>query len=501
MKRTPLLIRAFPQKIEVKERYRYHLLLAANADTLPVGKPEGKIRVIIPFDGAEHFPRSTADFLSRYAPEEAQAQVGWLALGLPLNWDQDWGRPIGAEILPVRIPLKEKGMKTPEGWWRDTRRAVVGDIFEVPLPRFWPLELTLQVFDSQQASLESLEEYLQWHRILWSSKERREDWENLKETPLFWEFTVTVWIPNILTRDNLLVEVQALRLKWPTVAASGELSVFVSSLSTHEGKKSGGKDEEPTPWWGRLHRGSWRYNLDQQAIEIQGFTLMPESTGRMEGSPLQPYRAKIYLALHTLGPVITADELTGELQVRIEGLLLSGREAIWLDGSGRHASKAPLHLYTDLEAEFEAYLSDQFAIRRNAVYQQWHFPGVSMEENRLTQIAAALSDLGYRVHSRALHEDDGVKSGVLSAERWVSGPEGGVVHLELEIQVEGMGQSTTTHKRNIPGGLEVITERKTEDLRVHVLGWVSGPGMLLTSDLARLFKTLSIRLEAVADIR
>jgi hypothetical protein len=214
------------------------------------------------------------------------------------------------------------------------------------------------------------------------------------------------------------------------------------------------------------------------------------------------------------GELIRARQLGGEVSIRINNLLLSGRELAWLTASGerpRRRDEAPsLTQQSVLKGDFIVMLHDQLSLRHTATYRRWSFPGVDLSYSRLSDVAAGLRDLGYQIDSlddgRAKEDQEQQpgpqhQTGFIRAHRSGTLPNGNPVDLELEICMRTEKPAETRRERQIPEGMLVSTEQSTNDLIIEAYSRMEGPGNLLDMDLEQMMLILQKRLATVAELR
>ncbi|NPA76746.1 MAG: hypothetical protein GXN93_03255 [Candidatus Diapherotrites archaeon] len=443
----------------------------------------GEITVEVPFDGYRHLPRKSVTLLQQWQGEDVrQVQIGWLALGTPLNWEQDWEQMPGVDMLPVIMPVQTPGMILPQDWKSDRYRAVIRHAFETKEPRFWPVTLDFQVYDNEQALLELSEDQpdlLTENRLL-------------SDIQLVWRLNLTVWLPEVLPLKRANVELERLQIFWPTVVSSQEMDIRYRVPAA----KTDPEETSEVISVGDFPKASWRYAMESHSVEIYTLALHPGE--RKEGSPLVPYQVQVYFLFRLLGPVLSEDLLRGSFRLRIDGVLLSGRESAWFDATGRLRSGVLLEQCTLLEGRFEGFLSESFAFRRAAVYHRWYFSGVALTVTRLSQIASVLQDMGYQTRVNEVQEEKGL--GYLQATQQIKDEDGVWQQVRFDIWVERLSKHTTTRRRKIPPDTEITTRFKVENLCIHC--WVQSdrPGTLVSAEATRLQLALSDRLAVVAEV-
>jgi hypothetical protein len=472
-----VLVNAYPASVQAREVYSYKVEITANPDTSSTDSPQGHVQVRLPYDGFQHFSLEEAKRLKQQIVNRSdptiQGRIGWLAVSPPLDWEHDWSRPTGAEVIPVQVPLRgEKFSETQ--WTSDQMCSVARHTYSPASLHFWPLNIEMQVFDDISVpEAETLRDYLS---LLKSG--------NVQKGQLIIDLTITVLIPAVLARDDVHVWLEILELNWPVIAPERQLDVQQLRPPGHE-------DQTPV-------KVTWRYNPDRRVVQICKVQARRDEPD--EGSPLVPFKCDMRFFLRVPGQIVNQDELKGSVRLRLDGILLSGREVGWLQVSGHRTTgqNQLIHQQTHLKAVFSAWLSDQFKYRRTTTYRRWCFSGVRLSADRLDDVAAALRDLGYQVKSPVLAEDGA--TGTLAASRPDVTPDGDPTLLQLEVLAERAPAAQTRRVREMEGVL-ITTEIETSDMVIHVRGQMRGPISMIALDLERLMTTLKGRFAAVADLR
>ncbi|MBN1887321.1 MAG: hypothetical protein JW850_05005 [Thermoflexales bacterium] len=495
-----LLVNVRPEQVQAQEFYTYQLIASAGPQTRAIDPPSGEVGVQIPYDGFRHFPREAAGRLEKQlagaGSGSVEGQAGWLALSAALDWAGDWSRPLGVETVPVTIPLRGEKLLSAEGWIADEVRAVADYNYTPDNLPFWPLSLDVQVCDDVPVPVES---------------SRQGAWQ-MQPGQLVMDLMVSAYIPTALcTPDKRIeVEMERMELDWPTTAAAWQLDISqVDSSSSTVGGHLYARPPAPdssSPDGADARRVSWRYNPDRAAVELRGVRARRGDPD--PGSPLTPYRCHLRLVLRSPGQVIAKGELSGGVRLRLEGVLLSGREIAWIEATGYRRGKAGQK--TLLEASFTAPLNQRLSCRQTMTCQRWYFPGISLSVDRMADIAAALHDLGYQVRQHTMSE---AASGQLAATRLVSLADGELATLHMQLLAEYIPllqagrEAAQRAGADVSGNgaqAETTQPRRPADkgigsLVIHAQGQLQGPASIIALDLNRLMTMLKKRLAAVAD--
>ena len=521
--KSPIVyVNARPESVLVREAYCYEIKIRANPDTRLVDQPDhpdrprGEISVEMPYDGHACFPAESARLIRGSADRgagdlELSGQIGWLALSRPLDWEREWKSPEGMDLLPVQIPLLDEHIQDPDMWGMDELRAVNRHEYRPENPDFTPVQVEMRVSDTAQDSLDPFlktrDDLLKGQNISGVSDILKKlNGDPLQGGQLVIDVAVTVFLPSILARQVNRVIIDELELNWPTIASDWQLGIFAVAPTPE-------REEEKV---------EWRYDPDHQTVEVHSLTahVRPSDVG----VPFEPYRCNLRIRLYVPGGVVSQDELEGKVRLRLDGCLLSGRQAAWLDASGRRmdTDEGMFTVETLIEGRFNATLSDRFRFRRTAAYRQLNFPGVMLSPTRLDDIAAALRDIGYRLSDlsnmrtklvdnpallqiKADQRSDGggwsIEIGSVVANRIVTSPDQDPAVLAIQVWAVPAAPAATRREREIPEGGLVATEWGTSDLILQMRGTMDGSGSMLSLDMDRLMINLKNRFGAVADMR
>ena len=472
-----VLVNAYPASVQAREVYSYSVEITANSNTSSTDSPQGHVQVRLPYDGFQHFTLEEAERLKQQIVNRSdptiQGRIGWLAVSPPLDWEHDWSRPTGAEVIPVQVPLRgEKFSETQ--WTSDQMCSVVRHTYSPASLHFWPVNIAMQVYDDISVPEGTLQDYLS---LLKSGK--------VQEGQLIIDLTITALIPAVLARDDIHVWLETLELAWPVIAPAWQLDV---QQLPPRGRENQAPDQV-----------TWRYNPDRRVVQVCKVQARRDEPD--EGSPLVPFKCDMRFFLRVPGQIVSQDELKGSVRLRLDGILLSGREVSWLQVTGHRITgqNQLVHQQTYLEVGLSAWLSDQFKHRRATTYRRWCFSGVRLSADRLGDVAAALRDLGYQIVKSPVLAEDGA-TGTLAASRPAVTPDGDPTLLQLEVLAERMSAAQTRREREMEG-VRITTEIETSDVVIHVRGQMRGPISMIALDLERLMTALKGQFAAVADLR
>jgi len=502
-----IYVNAIPKKINVREIYSYFLRIGANPETYLLNDPDnkenqshGEILIEVPYDGYTYFPIESAENSSEYTTgNDAVGQIGWFALGKPLDWEGDWSPQTDIEeMIPVRIPLRGDQIKETSDWISDRFCAVLTHVYLTEPPRYVPVNIDMHVFESNvDNNLQTPQELLN------KSPDQKKLLENLVAKPisggqLIIVVNISVMIPEVFfgqSNNPIKVIIEDLGLYWPNLVSGSHLKV----QQLIDGKI------EPKPW---------RYNPEKKAVQIQNLQMSSE-TARLR-SMLVPFETNLALTLNVPGKLVREGLLDGWVNIRLDNLLLSSRGTAWMDTRGMRVDKSEnsreenrINVHTDLKANFSAFLDEKFQQRNSTVYRQWYFHGTSYTPSRLEDIRYSLRDLGYeiKVIQPETHKFENEKNqtirdvGVVHAERFFIQKDQQPKLMKIQIWAIPVSPAETRVEREIPEGGTVSTQLPTSDMIIQVRGQIDGNGNILALDLDRLMINLKNRFMAVADLR
>jgi hypothetical protein len=196
--------------------------------------------------------------------------------------------------------------------------------------------------------------------------------------------------------------------------------------------------------------------------------------------------------------LLQKDKLFGKAVVEIQDMLLSGRDAGWIDGSGRRSDKdIKVSKRTLLEAEFEASLLEKFDVKRSFLSRKWIFPGVSLQTSRMDDIKSVLLDMGF-IEAAAIEEE----KRRLFRIRHALGADQETSEFIVWIQLtENPLPVVTTRERKVEDSETYRTEIKTGELTIDFYAQMNGAGGVLAMDAETIMSRLKDQFSAVADMR
>jgi hypothetical protein len=467
-----------PSKLQVNETYPLEMIhIRSNTSIIPA-QPSGEILIELPFDGDVNFPRSEIERLGVQTyinkSEGLQAQIGWIVMNPPINWEDQWERRLAGknDFLPVQIPLFSNDLLDSDGWVKDQYVAELRHPYDLKKLPFWPIELDFQVSDDVSS-------------FRFDENSGLSPLSPVKTGEMVFDFWITVMLPKRLPRNKVTINLDYLKLEWPTIAPDWQMEIVCQQ------KKEGG-----------FNQVDWRYNPDEKVIEINNLPVYIDPSYRSD-SALSSYRIHVRFYLRKPGNIVINNFLKGSIELSASNLLLSGREISWVNSKGirikpeRERKFPAIQLKTIFPANFVIDLNDCFQERQIQMYRYWNFQGVCLDDNRKENIVQVLNELGYQRDQRYFNKSDKF----IRMKKSTFNKDGKPIDLSVLFLPVEIGKTTTNLERQIPEGLFVKTTVETSDLILHVIGVASAPDEKLSNDLDQLMICLNRRFMAVSDLR
>ena len=326
-----------------------------------------------------------------------------MAVSKALDWENDWRRQPGIMKLPLLIPLTSDSLQGEELWTSDKFRAIIQQGYDPEGLNYWPVSLELEISDDKVSMSDSLDDYL-------TSLQQTD----ILEGGLLFNLIITVEIPQVLVHPDVQVVLDQLTIDWPTIVSSEQLAISGIQWTENKGKN--------------LFFPAWRYDPDTGSVELRNIQFLP---GKPKlGSPLSPYECRLNLWSGFPGDIIRGGIMQGSLDIHIDQLLMSGRELALFNSAGKlmecETGITDVKQWSELAAQFEVILADQFARKNTTGYRRWTFPGVDLTRERIWDISEALRDLGYQLEVEAEGEEETIyhreRSGHEGRELWITVP-------------------------------------------------------------------------------
>lgn len=498
-----IFARVQPDGVRIVETYRYEQTLGLASRVSAAQAPVGQIKVAISYDGYQSFTRQAyADVRRQYArwlaraavpappsrlrravvrltgpaPQIRQRIVRLLRRGRPEaplatpaavtdpapptealighllldNYDRtdlgsryDLYNHYGA--LPLQAPIRGAGLDNLDQLRADRHRASI--IFDY-MPRdlaVKPLQVGVQVGDMREGIWP--DPAASPTDILAALKQAAEASET--QNDLRFSFRVEAYLTRSALPTALDVTLKKMWLEWPL-----PLSVDhqVAALLTDQGQATSG-----TPAW----TASLRFNLQDNRLEWSGAPLHAASASARPDLTTW-VTEPMHLVVRRPADLYFSDVLTGQVELELSGLLLSGVQALYFDGIGRRLDQVKLEKLSRLQVSFKLALSDLLAQREVPHFRQVVVPHVSLRGWRLSELEARLTDSGFHV-TRVLQSGPG-PNGWLAA--FGAEPIAKPQSLQVWVLVDGSRRSLITEETRL--GRAAAT-RSDVSIQLHCL--------------------------------
>jgi hypothetical protein len=456
-----------PPLLFVEENYSFSLTVMENSQYNQY-EPTGRIELRIPYDGLWGFTHRMYDAVTRRASDNLDpVSVGYLSISEPPPAldapSHDWRKTRINIELPVTHDSPTSAPRRIERLIADRYRCVLSDEYQPPKPRLHPLEVSIAIYDELASG--SIENYLDSRLHV-----------NHQYHGLQLQFTCGVTLPAEQAETYAPgVILKSLSLNWPVVPDRDKLSIEVRNAAAQ---------------W---EAGEWLYNPSKQAIEVYNVPMR----GRRTDTDVSwiPYLADLRFGISMPGDLYEVSTLTGEIEVEIDGLLLSGRQFALIYHRDDEPSIERVRYITRIKGDLTIFVDSSFRRRSIATYWKMLFDGIELESARADDLIAALNDQGYEI-TRQRWQEERDERGIsrlrrywIECARWEEA-EGGYSHLQILLE-RGPARSIDWEEE-IPGGGKdrsggrLRTNIPDEQIVVHIRGRTRGSSSTLTHGIRML---------------
>lgn len=493
------------ESAELVEEYRYRQGLSRNPWTNQRSAPVGRLRVVVPYDGGEHFTRdAVADLAVGGASDEAL--IGHLVLSGYTHTDlpADLGLDDTVGAIPLNVPVA--GTVGEQDLTADRQAYVISHEYR-PDPHHLPsvpISVSAELLDPDGVDLakydaagETIKQVLEsLPGIDQVSAEGRRLFEQLAgQTPVGpnGEYTLQSLIADLATQIQQRVSFRSslqlrltVRLHLPAEVEPSVRPVLervaiewpsITSLRTVHLEIRGTRDRRPRVIYNPNTRCVEWFEVPMAALEKE-----PQGGIRTYSSP------PMVLTIEQPGELYEEPDLRGSVTARIDGALLSGVQTRLFNATGGLVDDGVTRLCSIVEDDFELVLGDAFAGRTLTPFQHLHFDQVKPDEARVADVVTALESRGFDVWKLSLagnaaQTGSGLKYFLL-ADR-AEGPD----LMELWIYIEGQHYATKQESQRA-GGLKYTTEFASGELKVYIRGSLRGDSRELVLEMNALQKAL-----------
>lgn len=468
-----LFARAHPEHVTVTECHHYEQEISRNPSIDRVGAPTGRIEIVVPFDGADHFTRQAcadvAPTVEAGGKDPRNAVIGHLAftghqhtdLGAVLGLDDSYG------ALPIEIPIV--GRDAPGGWHELRRDRQAGVIWHEYRPdpgllEVYPVKVQIDLLDPDTLGGAI-------------TTQDAPDLVHVSQQPNFRPFLwlrvrVALTIPWRSDRPEPSPVINRISLDWPTITS-------LHVLKVEEPDAAGG--ERPIT-----------YNPVARTIEWRDVPMRANDQRRDD--ELRFISDAMVVSIRQPGELYRQPSLDGAVEIEIPDYLLSGMRTRLFDCAGRLVDDR-LRERSKLTSRVHVILGEAFARRKLMPHQHLHFDEVIPEQGRIADIENALADRGFDVTFREMSEPGGASRWHGRAKR-AEGPE----TMNLIILVEGSHHETerTVHK---PGGHSYTSKLPSGELKVFMYGELPRASRAVTREMNALHAAVRDRFDRIRALR
>lgn len=470
--------RAFPELIRLTETYYYNQEISRNPSIRQGKAPTGQIEIVTPLDGSQYFSRSAVDDVvhqlgTNSFPKEVNVLIGHLAFAdfgrTDLNKVLDLSDHYGT--LPVYVPIGGSGIGSAFQLIDDQHASSFTCDYTPKWPEIIPVGVEMDLLDEDVLNLPSVTVFEGGLETISNAAEQIAQLVSLRLRPkLFLSIQVKLTLPSKYVDSELRSNVTKVRLKWPTITSFRALHLFVGGIAPN--------NEVPV-----------LYDPLNGNLEWENIPLVAERSSNPE--LIIFYSKPMFLRIDQPGEFYKSDNLDGELEIEIQGRLVSGLQVRIYNGAGG-LQKGPLQVSTRLITNLRLILDDAFARRKLSPYQQLYFEGIIPDEMRIADIKTALADRGFRIDKekdKPLVRNQNTLKHFMIAQRQ-EGPDS----LELWIVVEGK-RHETTRESQVPGGQTYTSTFESGELKVYMRGEFPGNSRILTEEMNALQVALRDRFD------
>jgi hypothetical protein len=453
--------RARVKRARIREWYFYKQEISENAVRYQEKAPEGRIELVLPYDGDRYFSRQARCDVDHARRPGSEALIGYLVLTgfehANLDGLLDEGPTHGS--VPIKARIAGLGGPDDSDPLIADRSACVVSHDYVPDTRHFkvdPADVDARLRDPDDAGFSPPNVASDFDR------KRLQIMRQVGFLPeLRLHMTVRLVIPRELA-EGARARVRQVFISWPTHTSLRSLKLIVN---------------------GKYH--PLRYNPRRESLEWSDITMAPEADPgagelRTFSSP------EMILVIPQPGELYQEVSLDGQVKIAVNRLL-SGLDARLYDATGKLRGHPRVARQSLVSTKFELTLGDAFARRTLSPHQQLHFDEVIPAETRIDDIMMALKNLGFKVQDP--WPDRGPEKRWLFADR-AEGPD----TLQLVLYVEGK-QHKSRRQRTVPGGMTYRTELDSGELRIYVYGWLAGNSRPVVQEMNALREALRERFD------
>jgi hypothetical protein len=454
-------VRARVKHARIRELYFYKQEISENAASNREKAPQGRIKLVLPYDGDRYFSRQARRDIDHARRPGTEALIGHLVLTgfehTNLDGLLDEGPTHGS--VPIRARIAGlAGPGEPDPLIADRSTCVVSHDY-VPDTRHFkvdPVDVDAWLRDPDDAGFSAANV---------ASDFAGKRLQIMRQVGFLPELRLHMTAHLVIPREQAegaRATVRQVFISWPTHTSLRSLKLIVH---------------------GKHH--PLRYNPRREGLEWSDITMAPEADPGV-GELRTFVSPEMILVIPQPGELYQKDSLDGQVKVAVNRLL-SGLDARLYDATGTLRGHPRVARRSLVSTKFELTLGDAFARRILSPHQQLHFDEVIPAETRIDDVMMALKNLGFKVKDP--WPDQGPEKRWLFAER-AEGPD----KLQLVLYVEGK-QHKSRRQRTVPGGMTYRTELDSGELRIYVYGWLAGNSRPVVQEMNALREALRERFD------
>ncbi|MDJ0729258.1 MAG: hypothetical protein QNJ33_04620 [Crocosphaera sp.] len=477
--------RAVPKAIHLTETYCYEKYISTNESLEPAEKPQGKIEVIIPYDGQEYFgQRAIQDVAQQITSRngEINALIGHLAMSHydNTNLDNLLSQNQKYETIPLQIPVFNNTISHLSKLKEDKHLCLLSHEYHPDLPEFKPINVEIEILDDYHLLLNEYEELTSLDRfgkidqrnptkiieiaqsIRTQVKSGFSGNNNSLKGKLFIFIKIQIFIDfsSIGLSDEFRLtkypQVKQLSIEWPTITSfrAFDLKHIYKNKTLAENIR-----------YNSLNKSfEWFAKSDVNGKDIP---LVMQRNVNSSRNHRQNYEILMLMGIVQPGELYQETNLRGTIEVEIPELLLSGLQARFYGFSNNQVGRANLEmtqLKTRIITNFQLDINEAFKKRTRSTAQELIFENVLSNEDNLRIILRVLNSQGFSYQYKDLYDSNSNRTlWLITAER-----QEGIEKMTLWMVIDG--EEKTTVVKDTKGNVEEQTGDKKGQVKMYFLG-------------------------------
>ncbi len=473
MTEKPIYTRAKPASVKISESYFFEKILSRNPFIGHDQSPEGKIEILMPYDGDEYFTRQAyrdvkKQLNGKVPYNNQETQFGHLAFTdyerTDLRYVLDLNNRYGS--LPLCTPILGQGMTGMEQLYHDTYTSKIAFKYTPSWPDGWPIDVLLELWDEETLNSNTGDQQL--------AQVAEQINKQINFLPsLLIKSRLLLGLPSHIVQEGMQPRLTQMALQWPAYTSFRGVHLGIDPIPTEESRVMYDPRTRSLEW------GNLPMTIDPQessaALKVFGTEWMDLFTD----DPGELYRKS---------------SIEGQASIEIPGFLLSGTQVRLFGATGELVKDAQPNVVSHLNIKFKLILDEAFAKRTLAPYQHLYFDEVIPDKMRIADIKTAIADRGFRILPDKSFEEPGIRY-FIKAER-----SDGHDKMELSMLIEGNRQEAE-RETQVKGGQTFKSSTESGDLKVYIRGEMRGNSKRLTREMNALHASLHERFERLRSRR